>query len=112
MFIEYDLRLEKEVYERGIINAEYVKWVQVQRHGGGYGKAIEVYYDGYETKSIFICNDEVLFEKVYGAFKKALTGGDGEIEGIGFVKPLHRAPYWGADHVAIPVTSELDLDKE
>lgn len=110
MMIEYDLRLENEVFERGIMNAEYIKWVQVQQHGGGYGKAIEVYYDGYETKSVFICADDELFEKVYDAFKKALVGTPAEIEGIGFIKPLFRPAYWGENHSTIPHTSELDLD--
>ncbi len=109
MFIEYDLRLNKEVYERGVINAEFIKWVEVAQHGGGYGKAIEVYYDGYETKSIFIYPDEETFEKVYEAFKKALVGQKAEIEGIGFIKPLFREPYWGADHAAIPISSHLDI---
>lgn len=90
MWIEYDLRFEKEVFEKGMFNTDQIKWIQVEQHGGGYGKAIEMYYDGYNTKCIFIINDDEILEKVWHALQNAIAGVPSCIAGIGFIRPVQR----------------------
>jgi len=101
MWIEYDLKFKGEVWEKGIFNAESVKSIQVEQHGGGYGRAIEMYYDGRDTKCIFICDDEATFDKVYDALKKALASGVGIIPDIGYIRPLQR-PFFNDETTLIP----------
>ena len=90
MWIEYDLRFENEVKEIGLFNSAHVKSIQVEQHGGGYGKAIELYYDGHDAKCIFIINDEDIFSKVWIALLNALAGVPSSVAGIGFIRPLQR----------------------
>lgn len=101
MWIEYDLKFKGEVWEQGIFNSDSVKSIQVERHGGGYGRAIEMYYDGRDTKCVFITDDEEVFNKVYDALKNALAGRPAVIEGIGYIRPLQR-PFFSDETTLIP----------
>jgi hypothetical protein len=90
MWIEYNLRFKEETYERGFFNSEHVKSIQIEQHGGGYGKAIELYYDGHDAKCIFIVDDEELLEKVWIALQHAISGVASSIAGVGFIRPVQR----------------------
>lgn len=105
MLIEYDLLLDEESRRRGIINAEFVRWVQVD-----YPKSIVVYYDGTETKIIFMSSDDAQIEKAYEGFKLALAGMEADLGSLGFIKPVRRPAYWGENDVVVPLSSELNLD--
>lgn len=110
MWIEYDLKFEGEVWEKGLFNSTHVKSVQVERHGGGYGRAIELYYDGHDTKCIFIINNDEIFEKVWMALLNALAGVPSSVAGIGYIRPLQR-PFLD-DTTLIPsaYTGETELE--
>jgi hypothetical protein len=105
MWIEYDLKFKGEVHERGIFNSEHVKFFEIQQHGGGYGKAIELYYDGHDTKCIFIVDDDELINKVWQAIKTALACHPCEIPGVGFIRPLQR-PFFNDETTLIPSAYE------
>lgn len=102
MWIEYDLKFKGEVWEKGIFNDELIKSIQVEAHGGGYGRSIEMYYEGYEAKCIFICNDIETFDKVYDALKKALASEVGMIEGIGYIRPIQRPFFYDETALILP----------
>ena len=106
MWIEYDLKFEGEVCEKGMFNSEHVKFFEIQQHGGGYGKAIEMFYDGHDTKCIFIINNEELMEKVWLALQHALSGVPSCIAGLGFIRPLQRP--FNAQTTLIPSAYEGD----
>lgn len=105
MWIEYDLKFKGEVHEQGIFNTEHVKFIEIQPHGGGYGKSIEMYYDGNDTKCIFIINDEELLKKVWDGLKKALASGRADIPDVGFIRPLER-PFFNDETTLIPSAYE------
>lgn len=87
MWIEYDLRFEKEVLERGMFNSDQIKWIHIAQHGGGYGESIEMYYEGFEAKCLFIINDKDLMERVWHALQNAIAGVPSTIAGVGYIRP-------------------------
>ena len=90
MWIEYELNFKGDVSEKGMFNSDHIKWIQIEQHGGGYGEAIELYYDGHITKCIFIINDKELLARVWLALLHALAGVASSVTGIGFIRPLQR----------------------
>jgi hypothetical protein len=92
IFIEYKVFIPKERDEQGIINSKYIMSIEIEQHGGGYGKAITIYYhNSYEGKCIFILDNEVLLNKVYRALSNSLIGITtrfDENELTGYIRPL------------------------
>lgn len=101
MWIEYDLKFKGEVWEKGLFNTDHLKSIQVERHGGGYGRAIELYYDGHDTKCVFITDDDEVFNQVYDALKRALASTPADIKDIGYIRPLQR-PFFNDETTLIP----------
>jgi hypothetical protein len=90
MFLQYEIIIKNEREERGIINLEHVTSIQIEQHGGGYGKAIVIYYlNQYEGQCIFILNDEAKLNAVYEALCNSITGNYISILGIGFFRPIY-----------------------
>jgi hypothetical protein len=90
MWIEYELNFKAEVREKGMFNSDYVKWIQIEPHGGGYGEAIQMHYDGYESKCIFIIDDRDTLDRVWIALQNAIAGIPSSVPGIGFIRPIQR----------------------
>ena len=85
MWIEYELNFKGEVREKGMFNSDHIKWIQIEQHGGGYGQALEMYYDGYDSKCVFIADDKDAVAKVWIALQNALAGVPSSVTGIGFI---------------------------
>ncbi len=92
MFIEYDLKVENDFHEQGIINTAYILRLKIEQHGGGYGKCIQVYYTDYENDGLVLIKDELLLYEVYEAFKFALSGKEFPLGDIGYIRPLFNIP--------------------
>jgi hypothetical protein len=112
MWIEYELNFKGEVREKGMFNSEHIKWIQIEQHGGGYGQSLEMYYDGYDSKCVFIADDKDAVEKVWHALHNAIAGFPSTIAGIGYIRPVQR-PFF-ADSTLIPsaYTAEDDPVKK
>ena len=107
MWIEYELNFKGEVREKGMFNSEHIKWIQIEQHGGGYGEALEVYYDGYESKCVFIADDKDAVAKVWIALQNAIAGVPSSVTGIGFIRPVQR-PFLN-DSTLIPSAYDGEL---
>lgn len=88
MWIEYELNFKGGVREKGMFNSNQIKWIQIEQHGGGFGRAIEMYYDGCDSKCIFIADDEDMVDKVWIALQNAISGVCSSIGDIGFICPV------------------------
>jgi hypothetical protein len=89
MFIQYEVIIKDEKHEQGIINLDHVTSVQIEQHGGGYGKEISIYYlNKYEGHCIFILDDEEKLDVVYNSLCMAIRGIKVDMPGIGFFYPL------------------------
>jgi len=95
MWIEYDFCFKnemggREIEERGMMNCDHISSIEIERHGGGYGKAVEVYYHNrYESKNIFILDNEELLSVLWNALIDALKGKETVFaDDCGFVRPL------------------------
>ena len=74
MFICYKIDLENDCLYRGIINSDHITHIEIEEHGGGYGKAITVNLLGEPDVCIFMGNNEKIFERIYCDFIEALNG--------------------------------------
>lgn len=75
MFIQYEILVQHEKDERGIINLNHISSIEIEQHGGGYGWAINLFYiNKHESKCIFILNDKDLLSIVYDGIIKAIKG--------------------------------------
>lgn len=92
MFIEYEIYVKNERHERGVFNTDYVMSVEIEQHGGGYGKAINILYaNRHEVSCIFILDNDDLLNKVYFALINSLRGHYTRFDGIeltGHIKPV------------------------
>ena len=96
--------------KKGCLTADHIKWIQIEQHGGGYGEAIEVYYDGYESKCVFFADDKDALAKVWLALQNAIAGVPCSITDIGFIRPVQR-PFLD-DSTLIPSAYDGELPSE
>ena len=108
MWIEYELNF-KAVREKGMFNSQHTKWIQIKQRKGE-GQAIEIYYDGQDSKCLFIADNNDAIAEVWFALQNAMVGVPTSITNIGFIRPLQR-PFLN-DSTLLPSAYDGELPVE